>query len=70
VYTKKEIPTVIKTVPWLIKKLLSFLSRWRTKIKPRTIEKTEQDTTKGQGLGFTRWKGCCSLRYLILLFNM
>jgi len=44
----------IKTGPWLREKVLVFLSKCRTKISPRTMEKTEQDTTKGQGLGFTK----------------
>jgi len=50
----------MKTGPWLIEKAPVFLSRCKVKINPKTIEKTEQDTTKGQGLGFTKWKGCCS----------
>jgi hypothetical protein len=32
----------------------------------KTIEKTELETTKGQGLGLTRWNGCSSRLYFFI----
>lgn len=44
----------MKTGPWFKKKVDFPLSKCKVKIKPKTTENIEQDTTKGQGLGFTR----------------